>query len=238
MFSYLANSYPTTIGDNIKAFDWYKFDEDQTTRLDERSVIVNFSTWDYKCTCRLFDSSGWLCRHILKTMEAIKQWENLEARDIPERYFLDRWRKTARLRVDLGAEPVIGAEPESEVGRYHELCSLISVFALEASTLVSTYNVAKETIRDGRNRVRNIILELHGERGSAYPSSVQGVEPLPSPSSNNGGRPIPNGLKEKTNVNRSTKRNKSRQAAERERFAQRENAKVRRRLAKSSHPPQ
>ncbi|CAN1781803.1 Protein FAR-RED IMPAIRED RESPONSE 1, partial [Linum perenne] len=100
-----------------------KFDEDNQTHLDERRVIVNPATADYKCSCRLFDSHGWLCRHILKTMDHVMLWENKDARTIPSKYLKVRWRKTAKVGVDFVIQFGGETDPDSEVSRYHELMS-------------------------------------------------------------------------------------------------------------------
>ncbi|CAN1797078.1 Protein FAR1-RELATED SEQUENCE 11, partial [Linum perenne] len=140
-----------------------KFDEDNQTHLDERRVIVNPATADYKCSCRLFDSHGWLCRHILKTMDHVMLWENKDARTIPSKYLKVRWRKTAKVGVDFVIQFGGETDPDSEVSRYHELMSMFSVLALESAPLVETTNMAKQFASDGRDRVRAVILEHHGE---------------------------------------------------------------------------
>ncbi|CAN1838070.1 Protein FAR1-RELATED SEQUENCE 12, partial [Linum perenne] len=140
---YFPKSIPTVLINNIKAYDWYKFDEENQTHLDERRVIVNPATADYKCSYHLFDSHGWLCRHILKTMDHVMLWENKDARTIPSKYLKVRWRKTAKVGVDFVIQFGGETDPDSEVSRYHELMSMFSVLALESAPLVETTNMAK-----------------------------------------------------------------------------------------------
>ncbi|CAN1295019.1 Protein FAR1-RELATED SEQUENCE 5 [Linum perenne] len=179
MSAYFPKSFPINIGENIKAYDWFKLDEDQKTVIDKRRVIVNSSSSDYKCTCRVFDSCGWLCRHILKTMDFEMQWNHFGPRTIPRKYFKDRWSKTAKLGLSsIVLDNSTAKEPDSEADRYQSLCSLIAAFALEASPLVSTYKVAREIITAGRNRVRTMILEQHDLPTYGANTTGQGISNL------------------------------------------------------------
>ncbi|CAN1780919.1 hypothetical protein LINPERHAP1_LOCUS15251, partial [Linum perenne] len=108
--------------------------------------------------------------------------------------------------------------------------SMFSVLALESAPLVETTNMAKQFASDGRDRVRAVILEHHGETITSEPSTHTGPQATPP----GDGRRIPKGLKEKTNVNKSTKRLKSTQQMEREKSAHKRQARVRRQTAMES----
>ncbi|CAN1776442.1 hypothetical protein LINPERHAP1_LOCUS13657, partial [Linum perenne] len=145
-------------------------------------------------------------------MDHVMLWENKDARTIPSKYLKVRWRKTAKVGVDFVIQFGGETDPDSEVSRYHELMSMFSVLALESAPLVETTNMAKQFASDGRDRVRAVILEHHGETITSEPSTHTGPQATPP----GDGRRIPKGLKEKTNVNKSTKRLKSTQQMERE----------------------
>ncbi|CAN1790602.1 Galactose-binding lectin [Linum perenne] len=81
--------------------------------------------------------------------------------------------------------------------------------------------MAKQFASDGRDRVRAVILEHHGETITSEPSTHTGPQATPP----GDGRRIPKGLKEKTNVNKSTKRLKSTQQMEREKSAHKRQAR-------------
>ncbi|CAN1837875.1 hypothetical protein LINPERHAP1_LOCUS35231 [Linum perenne] len=157
-------------------------------------------------------------------------WENKDARTIPSKYLKVRWRKTAKVGVDFVIQFGGETDPDSEVSRYHELMSMFSVLALESAPLVETTNMAKQFASDGRDRVRAVILEHHGETITSEPSTHTGPQATPP----GDGRRIPKGLKEKTNVNKSTKRLKSTQQMEREKSAHKRQARVRRQTAMES----
>jgi hypothetical protein len=50
-------------------------------------VLVDLVTQDYSYICCTFQKDGILCSHILKFMV------HLNIPEIPEKYFIDRWRK-------------------------------------------------------------------------------------------------------------------------------------------------
>ncbi|CAN1132579.1 hypothetical protein LINPERHAP1_LOCUS36291 [Linum perenne] len=163
-------------------------------------------------------------------MDHVMLWENKDARTIPSKYLKVRWRKTAKVGVDFVIQFGGETDPDSEVSRYHELMSMFSVLALESAPLVETTNMAKQFASDGRDRVRAVILEHHGETITSEPSTHTGPQATPP----GDGRRIPKGLKEKTNVNKSTKRLKSTQQMEREKSAHKRQARVRRQTAMES----
>ncbi|CAM0877137.1 unnamed protein product [Alopecurus aequalis] len=53
----------------------------------EYVVHVDLAKEEYSCICCKFDKDGLLCSHILKVML------HLDIAEIPEKYFIDRWRK-------------------------------------------------------------------------------------------------------------------------------------------------
>ncbi|XP_059670767.1 protein FAR1-RELATED SEQUENCE 4-like [Cornus florida] len=55
----------------------------------DKHYIINFdsSNFNVVCSCKLFESTGWLCRHALKVFNL---WN---IHDIPSQYILERWTK-------------------------------------------------------------------------------------------------------------------------------------------------
>ncbi|XP_042939520.1 protein FAR-RED ELONGATED HYPOCOTYL 3-like [Carya illinoinensis] len=73
--------------------DEISFDE-QTKRV-HYSVYYNEDECEVKCTCRLFEMRGIICRHALRGC----QLKNINV--LPDVYFLDRWRKDLKMHYTL-----------------------------------------------------------------------------------------------------------------------------------------
>lgn len=63
---------------------------EQPYRLRRYVVVIDLQRKEYTCLCGKFNKDGILCSHILKVMIF------LNARDIPEKYILDRWRRNEK----------------------------------------------------------------------------------------------------------------------------------------------
>ena len=74
-----------TNSEDISTFLAWKKDK-QTCRI----VTFDHNTQDAKCTCRLFEFAGYLCRHILKIFLAG------DVLSIPPQYVMKRWTKDAK----------------------------------------------------------------------------------------------------------------------------------------------
>ncbi|XP_031393684.1 protein FAR1-RELATED SEQUENCE 9-like isoform X3 [Punica granatum] len=60
--------------------------------------VVNFNSIDctLTCSCKLFESLGWLCRHALHILNFAKKCPS-----IPSQYILERWTKFAKERISI-----------------------------------------------------------------------------------------------------------------------------------------
>jgi hypothetical protein len=83
-------------------------------RLRKYNVITDLSNGreDYSCICAKFNKDGILCRHILKIMV------ETEVSQIPEKYIIQRWRKTQK-KINLNREP--SNTPTDEILRFNIL---------------------------------------------------------------------------------------------------------------------
>ncbi|KAG2665167.1 hypothetical protein I3760_16G117800 [Carya illinoinensis] len=68
---------------------------DDCTKIVHYTVYYNEEECELKCTCALFEMRGILCRHALR----VCQFKRISM--LPERYFLDRWRKDKKRRYTL-----------------------------------------------------------------------------------------------------------------------------------------
>ncbi|XP_059669507.1 protein FAR1-RELATED SEQUENCE 9-like [Cornus florida] len=55
-------------------------------------IEYDSSNYNVTCSCKMFESAGWLCRHALKVLNL---WNITE---IPSQYIIDRWKKCAKDR--------------------------------------------------------------------------------------------------------------------------------------------
>ncbi|CAL1388114.1 unnamed protein product [Linum trigynum] len=60
-------------------------------RWDEHVVFVDVANAQLECGCRLFNSMGIICRHILKVMVHLGNFVNLAMKILPEHFILKRW---------------------------------------------------------------------------------------------------------------------------------------------------
>ncbi|CAN0904530.1 Protein FAR-RED ELONGATED HYPOCOTYL 3, partial [Linum grandiflorum] len=100
----------------------------------------------YYCSCRLFDSRGWLCRHIMKTMEIICMLWDKEAYIIPARYLLDRWSIMAKVSGELYKCSIHCMAPETAFGRFQRICGSVLHLASEASAEEEITDMVEERI--------------------------------------------------------------------------------------------
>lgn len=94
------------------------------------TVSYDFSEKRTSCSCCKFETSGILCRHILRVFLTV------DVRVLPEYYILKRWTRDAKSGFVL-----------DESVRYNELCRDAMKYAREGSTSGEIYNVAKEALQ-------------------------------------------------------------------------------------------
>ncbi|PKA57169.1 Protein FAR1-like sequence 11 [Apostasia shenzhenica] len=97
------------------------------------------------CSCRLFESSGILCRHALRVLSTLNCFE------IPGRYLPPRWRrKTNILSPKVGP----GAAPSELLERTQALQSLVSSLISEATKSKERLDIACEEVSQLLSRIR------------------------------------------------------------------------------------
>ncbi|CAN0907347.1 Protein FAR1-RELATED SEQUENCE 9 [Linum grandiflorum] len=127
---------PHGIDSKQQQLTWYRDCLAMEGCPDEHTVtfiVGDRDEFEYRCTCRLFDSRGWLCSHILKTMEVIGILWNKAAYVIPSQYLLNRWCITAKVSGDLYNFSIQCMDPETEFGRFQRLCGSVLPLANAAS---------------------------------------------------------------------------------------------------------
>ena len=72
---------------------WYKSNQIKERQVIRKYIVMTDLTEhkeEFSCICGKFNKDGIFCTHILKVI--VEE----EIRKIPEKYFIERWRKTER----------------------------------------------------------------------------------------------------------------------------------------------
>ncbi|CAN1347288.1 Protein FAR1-RELATED SEQUENCE 7, partial [Linum perenne] len=118
----VGGNFPPVHGGGMHEITWCRITMPDAKRVDEHVVTFSLDEFTYKCSCLLFDSSGWLCRHILRTMDTISMLGNTAAWSISTFYMRSRWSITAKKGAALHGFVVECMEQETEFGRFQRLC--------------------------------------------------------------------------------------------------------------------
>uniref|UniRef100_A0A1D1Y705 Protein FAR1-RELATED SEQUENCE n=1 Tax=Anthurium amnicola TaxID=1678845 RepID=A0A1D1Y705_9ARAE len=110
-----------------------------------KTCIVSFSESEKRavCSCSKFESSGILCRHVLRVFFIVG------IRVLPEQYILKRWTKNA-MSGDMLDECVIDAglsTQEHLVIWYNDLCRDAVKYGMEGAISAEIYKVAKAALQ-------------------------------------------------------------------------------------------
>jgi hypothetical protein len=130
-------------------------------------VQVNEKTEDYTCICCKFDKDGLLCSHILKVMLL------LEVDKIPEKYFIDRWRKKRRKLFNHDVPPP--PNEDSTVLRFNVLSRMLGHTASDASKNKRKYQYLLQEIPRIEAEMARMDTEAEQESTKAQNSSARTV---------------------------------------------------------------
>ncbi|XP_059460602.1 protein FAR1-RELATED SEQUENCE 5-like isoform X2 [Corylus avellana] len=122
------------------------------------NVYYNEPSCEVSCSCCWFQSRGILCRH------AISVLTTLDVTVLPEKYFLNRWRKDLKRKykfIKSSHDPLSG-NPSAE--RYFDLCKDMFVLASIGATTVDNYMIVK-------NHVYMLTKKLSGPSSEQIPPS-------------------------------------------------------------------
>ncbi|XP_063937319.1 protein FAR1-RELATED SEQUENCE 5-like [Daucus carota subsp. sativus] len=133
----------------------YKHYEAYKTTVQEeyRKHYVLFVTenGNITCVCRKFESSGMLCRHIIRYLYKM-QWS-----EIPQQCITLRWTIEGNKRVGAlqHKRPKIGNFLESQPARYSTLCKAFQDLAARGSCSIARYNYLMSVIEKESNFIEN-----------------------------------------------------------------------------------
>ncbi|KAL7127020.1 hypothetical protein ABFS83_14G226000 [Erythranthe nasuta] len=130
-------------------------------------VSLNIAEMRANCSCKMFEYSGILCRHVLTVFTVTN------VLTLPSHYILNRWTRNAKNAVNLADECSELQGNESLTTRYNNLCKEAIRFAEEGAITSETYSAALFSLREGGKKVASV------KKGVAkiapYSSQVSGV---------------------------------------------------------------
>ncbi|KAI4367324.1 hypothetical protein MLD38_023075 [Melastoma candidum] len=118
---------------------------------EHKTCTVKFDSFEMKssCSCRMFEYSGLVCRHILAAFRA----NNVLT--LPLHYVLKRWTQDAKMgTMTMGRETEVSYAPgESLTSRCNNLRQRAIKFAEEGAKSIQIYNVAMEALQEAAKKV-------------------------------------------------------------------------------------
>lgn len=138
-----------------------KFEDDHKAY----TVTLNVTDMRASCSCLMFEYSGILCRHILTVFTVTN------VLTLPSHYILKRWTRNAKSMV-ASDEHVADHAQESMASSYNHLCQEGIRFAEEGAISPETYDVALNTLREGRKKIAVV---KKGVVAKVAPQSPQGA---------------------------------------------------------------
>lgn len=147
-----------------KTFRVQDFEENQ-----DFIVVWNETTSDISCLCRLFEFSGFLCRHVMIVLQMSG------VHNIPSQYVLKRWTKDAKSRQTTREVSVV---VECRVQRYNDLCQRAFKLGDEASLSPESYNIALKALEEALRKCESVNTSIQSVIEPSTPSirGPQGVE--------------------------------------------------------------
>lgn len=111
-----------------------------------RMCTISFddSNCNISCSCRMFESEGIFCRHVLKVLET------RNVKNVPEQYIMKRWTKKAKEGVVGDNHGVVtDVDPKVQISvRYRNLCPMLVQLAMKASLSEDTSKMVSDfTVR-------------------------------------------------------------------------------------------
>ncbi|XP_058090138.1 protein FAR1-RELATED SEQUENCE 5-like isoform X2 [Magnolia sinica] len=140
MSNYIAEKVDSNEGVDTYLVEKYMQDLGQIKK--KYIVNLNASNMEVKCSCKMFDFSGILCRHTL----LVFRMKNILM--LPSHYFLKRWTRYAKRGTVLDGlgDEVIGDRHEDLTSRYNSICRATLKLAEEGSKSIEKYNIAMRAL--------------------------------------------------------------------------------------------
>ncbi|KAH6774839.1 FAR1-related sequence 3 [Perilla frutescens var. frutescens] len=121
-----------------------KFEDDQKAYF----VKLNIAEMKANCSCKMFEYSGILCRHVLTVFTVTN------VLTLPSHYILKRW--TINAKSIVADEQCELQGHESLMTRYNNLCKEAIRFADEGAISLETYRAALLSLNEGGKKVAGV----------------------------------------------------------------------------------
>ncbi|KAF5458039.1 hypothetical protein F2P56_022104 [Juglans regia] len=92
------------------------------------SVYLNETECEVKCSYRLFEMRGVLCRHVFATLKVNR------VHSLPKKYILDQWRKDIKRKYTLISSSYDAADARPNVSRYSCIMKICGDVASNAAS--------------------------------------------------------------------------------------------------------
>ncbi|XP_075517492.1 protein FAR1-RELATED SEQUENCE 9-like [Primulina tabacum] len=118
-----------------------------------KAHTVRFNAFEMKatCTCRMFEFSGIICRHVLSV------FRTKNVLTLPSGYILKRWTKNAKIDGDLSASDSATMLPnydrESVTARRNNLYQEAMKYVEEGAKSIHSFNMAMSALQEASKRV-------------------------------------------------------------------------------------
>ncbi|KAJ0966353.1 hypothetical protein J5N97_027491 [Dioscorea zingiberensis] len=111
--------------------------------LESFLVTLNTAKETASCSCKHFEFSGILCRHVLGVFLMV------DLHMLPEEYFLKRWTRNAKtdMLLDDGGAELQGNCYETIISRYNDLCHDAIKCAEKGASSAEIYKAAKDALQ-------------------------------------------------------------------------------------------
>ncbi|KAL5738437.1 hypothetical protein ACOSP7_031198 [Xanthoceras sorbifolium] len=130
----------------VTLYDSYGKEDDCRKRYVKRD-----STDILSCNCRMFETKGVLCSHIIKVLR-----DNMNIKEIPAQYILKRW--TKQVRSECVQDMHVWTP-------YRSLCFMFTRISSRVSKSENAYNLANEHASNLTRLVEDILyLEMNGNK--------------------------------------------------------------------------
>ncbi|XP_024996074.1 protein FAR1-RELATED SEQUENCE 7-like [Cynara cardunculus var. scolymus] len=114
---------------------------------DERNTVAfNASNLNISCSCKMFEFEGILCRHALKVFQI------MNIREIPSRYILHRWTKSAKYGI-LRDVDSIGGSQDFKALMVWSLREEAHSYIDAGAASIERYKLAFEILQEGRRNL-------------------------------------------------------------------------------------
>ncbi|KAF8364795.1 hypothetical protein HHK36_033228 [Tetracentron sinense] len=130
----------------ISTYDVARFDEEHKAY----SVAFNFSEQSASCSCKMFESEGILCRHVLAVFKATNVFT------LPSHYILKRWTRNAKDEAMLDILPCVETQGNSQKAKnsqYNILYQEAIKCAEEGVASDHSFHVALSALREARIKI-------------------------------------------------------------------------------------